>query len=268
MKSQVELDKTSGAEMVKEMKALRMKTEGTPLGRVLTLTSDSMEIVSKHGWEESFRVNEGRKLEVKFLLEEVRPYKLREKMRNLLQVIEPALQKCPDRFLERLKEKVRSHQEWEDCEAQPSKKQAGSQSRPQKKRHGTTESSGAQPTMGKRPKIDPARGKNLECYGCGEKGHPIYACPQNPSKEKVARILNERRADPNKKKEKKGYLLVCRLSRSEESSSGGRLMAKINEGRYVPAVLDSGAMGVCLIPRRIAYDAIRSKGPTSQAETW
>ncbi|KAL2622015.1 hypothetical protein R1flu_002220 [Riccia fluitans] len=35
-------------------------------------------------------------------------------------------------------------------------------------------------------------------------------------------------------------------------------MAKINEGSFVPAVLDSGAMEVCLIPKRIAKDAIRS----------
>jgi hypothetical protein len=35
-------------------------------------------------------------------------------------------------------------------------------------------------------------------------------------------------------------------------------MAKINQGRYLPAVLDSGAMEVCLIPKKIAYDAIRN----------
>jgi hypothetical protein len=115
--------------MTKEMKKLRMKTEGTPLERVLTLTGDFMEIVSKHGWEETFQGREGRKLEVKFLLEAVRPHKLQEKMRQLVQVSEPALQKSPHEFLERLKEKVRSHQEWEDIEEQPPKKQLRGPSR-------------------------------------------------------------------------------------------------------------------------------------------
>jgi hypothetical protein len=273
IKKQTELDKTQGADMTKEMKKLRMKTEGTPLGRVLTLTGDFMEIVSKHGWEETFQGREGRKLEVKFLLEAVRPHKLREKMRQLVQVSEPALQKSPHEFLERLKEKVRSHQEWEDSEEQPPKKQ--SKGAFQKKRQGPTESDGAQPSKGKRPKIDPTRGKNLECYGCGVRGHPVYACPQKPSKEKVAQILKERQSSHNKAKTMKDYLLVCRLSRSEEKNSLGRIMAKINQGRYLPAVLDSGAMEVCLIPKKIAYNAIRNNktgieilGPTSQAETW
>jgi hypothetical protein len=137
-----------------------------------------------------------------------------------------------------------------DSEEQPRRKQAGSrlQSSPKKKRN-ATESGGAQPTYGKKPKIDPAKGKNLECWGCGKKGHPDYACPQTPSKEQVARILKERQSSNKEKKEKKDYLLVCRLSRSEENNSEGRIMAKINEGRYVPAVLDSGAMEVCLTPR-------------------
>ena len=62
-----------------------------------------MEIVTKNGWEVSFKGREGKKLEVKFLLEAVRPYKLREKMKKLVAVAEPALQKSPDLFLERLK---------------------------------------------------------------------------------------------------------------------------------------------------------------------
>ena len=151
-----------------------MKTEGTPLGRVLSLTGDFMEIVTKNGWEDSFKGSDGKKLEVKFLLEAVRPYKLREKMKKLLSVAEPALQKSPDLFLERLKEKVRSHQEWEDVEDQPEKKNRGSDKHTKNGglKRCPTDVRGAQLTKGKKPKIDPARGKYLECYGCGEKGHP------------------------------------------------------------------------------------------------
>ncbi|KAL2622044.1 hypothetical protein R1flu_002249 [Riccia fluitans] len=156
------------------------------------------------------------------------------------------------------KDEVRSHQEWENCEEQPPKKQAESESRgAPSRRRGPTEYRGTQPTTGKRPKIDPARGQNLECYGCGERGHPVHPCSENHSKQKVAQILKERKAAYNKPKEKKDYFLVCRLSRSEVSSMR-RIMAKINEGSFVLAVLDSGAMEVCPIPKRIAKDAIRS----------
>jgi hypothetical protein len=60
MKTQIELDKSQGADMVKEMKKLQIRTEGTPLGRVLALTGDFMEIVTKNGWEETFKGREGR----------------------------------------------------------------------------------------------------------------------------------------------------------------------------------------------------------------
>ena len=102
MKNQVEQDRTHAADMVKAMKKLQMKTDGTPLGRVLSLTGDFMEIVTKNGWEDSFKGREGKKLEVKFLLDAVRPYKLREKMKKLVIVAEPSLQKNPDLFLDRV----------------------------------------------------------------------------------------------------------------------------------------------------------------------
>jgi hypothetical protein len=35
-------------------------------------------------------------------------------MKKLVSVAEPSLQKNPDLFLDRLKEKMRSHKEWED----------------------------------------------------------------------------------------------------------------------------------------------------------
>ncbi|KAL2622014.1 hypothetical protein R1flu_002219 [Riccia fluitans] len=136
--------------------------------------------------------------------------KPQQKMKKLVEVAEPSLQKNPDMFLERLKEKMRSHQEWENCEEQPPKKQAESESRgAPSRRRGPTEYHGTQPTTGKRPKIDPARGQNLECYGCGERGHPVHACSDNHSKQKVAQILKERKAAYNKPKEKKDYFLVC-----------------------------------------------------------
>src|SRR5690349_5771690 len=47
-------------------------------------------------------------------------------MKKLVTVAEPALQKSPGLFLDRLKENVRSHQEWEDTEDQPEKKKRGS----------------------------------------------------------------------------------------------------------------------------------------------
>ena len=46
-------------------------------------------------------------------------------MKKLVTVAEPALQNRTDMFLERFKEKVRSHQEWDDTEDQPEKKKRG-----------------------------------------------------------------------------------------------------------------------------------------------
>lgn len=120
-------------------------------------------------------------------VEAVRPYKLREKMRQLVQVAEPALQKSPQDFLERLKEKVRNHQEWEDSR-KPLAKASQSYEKGGKRRN-PMESKVARPFESKRREIDPTRGKNLECYACGKTGHPINACPDNPTKEKVAKIL-------------------------------------------------------------------------------
>ena len=51
--------------------------------------------------------------------------------------------------------------------------------------------------------------------------------------------------------------MIGSLSRSEVNSEC-RIMAKINDGSFAPAVLDSGAMEVCLIAKRLAYEAIRS----------
>ena len=259
MKNQVEQDRTQADDMVKTMKKLQMKVEGTPLGRVLSLTGDFMEIVTKNGWEDSFKGREGKKLEVKFLLDAVRPYKLREKMKKLVSMAEPSLQKDPDLFLDRLKEKVRSHQEWEDAEDQPEKTRRGSGDHKKNggQKRSPTDVREAQPPKGKKPKFDHARGKNLECYGCGEKGHPIYACPQNPTKERVAQVLKERKLKSNKQKKESDYFLVCRFARSEDLSKE-RILAKINEGNYVPAILDSGTSEVCLIPKSVAEDAMRN----------
>jgi hypothetical protein len=71
-----------GAGMAKEMKILQMSTTGTPLGRVMTLVGDFLEIVTKNGWKDTFEGREGRKLEVKFLLEAVRPFKLGRRWRS------------------------------------------------------------------------------------------------------------------------------------------------------------------------------------------
>jgi len=46
--------------MVKAMKQLQMKTEGTPLGRVLSLTGDFMEIVTKTDGKIRLRVVKAR----------------------------------------------------------------------------------------------------------------------------------------------------------------------------------------------------------------
>eukprot|EP00474_Spongospora_subterranea_P008157 CRZ08615.1 hypothetical protein [Spongospora subterranea] len=134
--------------MSKEMKKLAMKTEGTPLGRVMSLTGDFMEIVIKHGWENFFEGKEGQKLEVKFLLEAVRPFKLRKKMKKPMSTEKAGLHRSPDLFLALLKEKVRSHQEWEDSEERHSKKQ---RSEPNPKKHGTDTRNRSEPREARAP---------------------------------------------------------------------------------------------------------------------
>src|SRR5690349_13486237 len=105
-----------------QMRRLQMRTEGTTLGRVMMLASDFEEIVTNNGREETFNSREWGKLEVKILLAAVRPYLLRQKMQELVDVSEPKLQKSPDEFLDRLKEKVVSHVEWEESDERPPKK--------------------------------------------------------------------------------------------------------------------------------------------------
>jgi hypothetical protein len=75
MKTQIEQDRAQADDVVKATKKLQMKIEGTPLARVLSLTGDFMEIVTKNGWEDSFKGRECRKLEFKSLLDAVRPWR-------------------------------------------------------------------------------------------------------------------------------------------------------------------------------------------------
>jgi hypothetical protein len=55
-------------------------------------------------------------------------------------------------FLDRLKEKVRSHQEWEDAEDQPEKKKGGINNHKKNggQKRSLTDVRGAQPTKGKK----------------------------------------------------------------------------------------------------------------------
>ena len=249
------------------MRKLQMRTEGTPLGRVMKLVSDFEDVVTKNGWETSFEGREGNKLEVKFLLAAVRPYALRQKMQQLVNVVEPRLQKNPDDFLERLKEKVLSHVEWEDSEERPAKKKrtdsGGHATKLGRGRDGDTIAKGGghkrkyTESHGPRapPKIDKKKGSKLICYNCEKPGHPVFACPEKLSKAQVAQVLEDRRKK-NTEQKKSDYVLVCRMARNSEDEKN-RLMAQISEGSFVPAVLDSGTTEVCIISRTIANEAIR-----------
>ena len=240
----------------------------------MDLVSDFQEIVAKHGWQESFEAREGRKLEVKFLLAAVRPFKLRQKLQELVNVKEPRLQKSPEEFLDRLKDKVTSHVEWEDADERPAKlkrtesgvakrydqRSGRDEARDDRRKKGqsnrsSTESAGAQPRGGP-PKIDKKRGKDLICYLCKKPRHPVVACPSNLTKDQIAQILDERKKNLNKSQKKGDYVLVCRMARSDEEANS-RVLARICEGSYMPAVLDSGTTEVCLIPRTIAQEALK-----------
>jgi hypothetical protein len=133
-------------------------------------------------------------------------------VKSLVEVAEPSLQKYPDLFLERLKEILCSHQECERLEEQPFKKQFGSGLKGTPKRERPTDSDGAQPACGqrRRPKFDLPRRKEEKM------GQPLYTRPQKHSQERVAPIMKDlQKSNMNKQKEKKDYLLIGRLSRSE-----------------------------------------------------
>jgi hypothetical protein len=190
-------------------------------------------------------------------------------MQQLVNVVEPRLQKSPNDFLELLKEKVLSHVEWEDIEERPAKKKrtdsGGHTTKHGRSRDGdsivkgggnkrkSTESHGDQPRAP--PKIDRKKGGKLICYNCEKPGHPVFACPDKLSKAQVAQVLKERRKK-NKEQKKSDYVLVCRMARSSEEEKN-RVMAKISEGSFVPAILDSGTTEVCIISRTVANEAIK-----------
>jgi hypothetical protein len=116
------------------------------------------------------------------------------------------------------------------------------------------ESGKTQPSNGP-ARIDAKKGKDLICYNCKKPGHPVHACPNKLSKEHVAQILEERKKK-NKQYQKSDYVLVCRIDRNSSEDNNCRVLARIAVGNYVIAVLDSGTIEVCIIPKTIADEAI------------
>jgi len=92
----------------------------------------------------------------------------------------------------------------------------------------------------------------LTCFNCKEIGHKHIACPK---KKQSNQDINDDHKRSNKSKKDSNYLFVCSVGVGNDSSE---VLVKINESLYFPAILDSGARGVSLIPRSIAIRAMNN----------
>jgi hypothetical protein len=243
-------DKSRDVLLDKKMGQMRMRMSIESAGaRVLDLIVQFHRIVKENGWERLFEDLEGKKRQIKFLLSAVEPKGLRSMMGDRVQR-EAHLSKDPTAFIKLLQEVAVYYQETSMYQGTDS---GGSQKGNKRQRPDFVED---KREGRKTPNVEKGsdsrnykKQAKLRCFHCKEVGHPVYKCPKNLSKDQVHEALEK-----NKKPKKDSkYSLVCQIGVEEY---GNEVLVKINQSMYFPAILDSGAIGVSLIPRSIAQKAV------------
>ena len=254
MSSVLRDDKSRDVLLDQKMGKLRMRMSiGSAGARVLDLIVQFQRVVKENGWERLFLDPEGKKRQVKFLMNAVEPRGLRSMMMDRVQR-EAHLSKDPTAFIKLLQEVAVYYQETSLYQRTDSAAPNAGHKRQKVSRPPTFEVKlgGNKRTVENKGYTSQQYKKQakLRCYACNEVGHPVHKCPKNLSKQEVFDILKS-----NKKGKGSDYALVCSIGIEENSNE---VLVRINESLYFAAILDSGARGVSLIPRIIANRAMQS----------
>jgi hypothetical protein len=248
--------------MDKKLRALKMNLKlDSSRGRVIDMMVRFQNLVDENGWHDAFEGDDGQKRKAKYLLNAIEPAGLKELMKRVVQR-QPKFLSRPMALGVVLEEKAES---WDEVIGIANSLQQ-QPNRPMKKRNrpGQVKNEGGEEKR-KKPKNEEEatkdKGKKLKCFNCVEVGHPAFKCPAKLSKDEVFQLLKKK---DNKYTKPSKYPFVCRLgSRVDE---GKQVEVRISDSLYFPAILDSGATDVSLIPRGIADQAME-KDPTIERET-
>ena len=258
---QRELDvspKDSVYQITSALTDLKMEfTPGCPLTGVEKFFQSFEDIIQKHRLNEVRKTEEGQKKFIKMLRRAIRPLPLQEMMRTEIEH-DPEVEKDLRRFYRKLKEFAIMYDRVAICQKQVNKfngeKKAKSGFFPKedsrKSKENGKETQNGQKGQ-KRPHsdvIDAEKGKNVTCFNCKKKGHPKRLCPDLSSN--------------NKKAKDSQYIAVYALNLDSDQSVFIQLGSEIR----VPAILDSGANQVSLIPRHFIDRLIRAQSKDLKLE--
>jgi hypothetical protein len=246
-------DRSQDSQIAKKMKKMKMdlKIESPGL-RVTDLYVQFNKIVKDNGWKHIFEDEDGKKLKIRYFVNAIDPKDLKTMIKNKLKV-EPRFAKQPVAFLALLREKTINHEETRTIRMAGEvgkEKKTRKRSRPDDKNR-----------VEKPNKLNGKKGaerdrSQMKCFRCGKLVHPAFKCEvdgKRLSKKGVAETLKQH---DNTYQKKSDYLLVCRIGCSRDERE--HIEVKMNDGLYVPGILDSGSTDMSLIPLRIAQMAMRN----------
>jgi len=165
---------------------------------------------------------------------------------------ETQLQKDPAAFIKILKEAAVYYQEtsiYQGADSVTAQPNGGKRYKPSRPTTFKVRLDGAKTSESAKDSNESQKKGPLTCFNCNEIGHKHIACPK---KKQSKQDINDDHKRSNKSKKASNYLFVCIGNDSSE------VLVKINESLYFPAILDSGARGVSLIPRSIAIRAMNN----------
>jgi hypothetical protein len=204
----------------------------SPFARLDALLCSMEEITCKHNLQEVFQSDGGKRNWVKFMINALRPFRLRQQMKIDVDVTMPQLQNDPKLFFEELTKKIIMF----EIDV-PAERQKNSNKKRSRDNHPVVPGN-------KRPKstTPPA------CFKCKQTGHRMAECPLKPSKTEQKELFKQQRVlkKPNKSGKKFNYTVVARISQTADVDGSSKYDASVEvtlaDGKLECAgILDSGA---------------------------
>lgn len=211
------------------MASLKMEfTPGIPQSGVEKFFQNFENILQKYHLSYMRNSDEGKERLVRILIRAVRPRELQEMLRAEIEN-DPLIGKSLIRFHQRVKACAVMVDRVLTCQ-----RRISSYSKRERTEAGKSEQTSQKAALGKkrsRDPIDSEKGKKVVCWSCKKEGHPRRLCPDKKFNKKP--------------KTDSDYVGVCALS----LDSGRSIFVQIGSESSIPAILDSGAHHVSLIPR-------------------
>jgi len=205
----------------------------SPYARLDALLSSMAEITRKHNLQGVFDPEEGKKNWVKFMLNALRPYRLKQHMRTIIEVTNPHLQKDPRGFFE----EVSKHIPMFEVDVPAERQKISNKKRPR-------EGGNNKPN----PRNKRSKQEMLTCFKCQQPGHRMTDYPLKPSSAEQKQLIKQQRTlmQSNKPAQKFSYTVVARISQATDTSGRDKYNAKVQvifaNGRLeCGGILESGS---------------------------